>query len=97
MKLFKTDRLTFTTSFSQGDVTGMFLTEDLQQLAEDVDYFSLMTYDYSSPARPGPNSPVQWVRRFVPLYTTRQQGEIGSSSAIDKKMTKYFGLGYARV
>jgi chitinase domain-containing protein 1 len=45
----------------------MFLAEDLQQLAEDVDYFSLMTYDYSSPARPGPNSPVQWVRRYVPV------------------------------
>jgi chitinase domain-containing protein 1 len=52
---------------SQGDVTGMFLAEDLQQLAEDVDYFSLMTYDYSSPARPGPNSPIQWVRRYVAI------------------------------
>ncbi len=28
--------------------------------------------------------------------TARQQGEIGRSSAINKKMTKYFGLGYAR-
>jgi len=47
------------------DVTGMFDSRDLDNLAGDVDYFSLMTYDYSSPQRPGPNSPIKWVRKCV--------------------------------
>lgn len=29
--------------------------------------FSLMTYDYSSIQRPGPNSPLDWVRECVEL------------------------------
>jgi chitinase domain-containing protein 1 len=48
----------------QGDIGGMFVGEDFRQLVDEVDYFSLMTYDYSSPARPGPNSPIQWIRRY---------------------------------
>ena len=51
----------------QGDVRGMFLAEDLEAMFHAVDYFSLMTYDYSSPARPGPNSPIAWARRCVEL------------------------------
>ena len=47
----------------QGDSLGMFDATDFSRLVESVDYFSLMTYDYSSPARPGPNSPLDWVRR----------------------------------
>ena len=42
-----------------------FTTEDFQQLADDVTAFSLMTYDFSSPQRPGPNSPLTWVRSCV--------------------------------
>ena len=60
----------------QGDQPGMFSAEEFQQLAPQVihhndyqsmltlcqvDFFSLMTYDYSSPQRPGPNSPIDWV------------------------------------
>ena len=41
----------------------MFLAEDFSFLMEAVDYFSLMTYDYSNPARPGPNSPLPWAKR----------------------------------
>jgi len=51
----------------QGDVEGMFLSEDFRFLMETVDYFSLMTYDYSNPARPGPNSPLPWMKRCVEL------------------------------
>lgn len=47
------------------DVQGFVNAEDVDRLADVVDYFSLMTYDYSSPARPGPNSPIQWVRKCV--------------------------------
>ncbi|PRP81229.1 chitinase domain-containing protein 1-like [Planoprotostelium fungivorum] len=38
-------------SFSHGE---------LDQLGDDVDYLSLMTYDYS-PQSPGPNSPTSWM------------------------------------
>jgi len=48
-----------------GDVTGMFDAQDMDNLANHVDYFSLMTYDYSNPQRPGPNSPMEWVRKCI--------------------------------
>ncbi len=31
----------------------MFTQEDFDRLVDSVDYFSLMTYDYSSAQRPG--------------------------------------------
>lgn len=37
----------------QGDQPGMFDRDDFKKLVKSVDYFSLMTYDYSSPQRPG--------------------------------------------
>jgi len=51
----------------QGNQMGMFSNEEFRQLAPQVDFFSLMTYDYSSPQRPGPNSPLPWVRECVEL------------------------------
>jgi len=51
----------------QGNQMGMFSNEEFRQLAPQVDFFSLMTYDYSSPQRPGPNSPLSWVRECVEL------------------------------
>uniref|UniRef100_A0A8C4ERG5 Chitinase domain-containing protein 1 n=1 Tax=Dicentrarchus labrax TaxID=13489 RepID=A0A8C4ERG5_DICLA len=44
---------------------GMFGREEFEQLAPVVDGFSLMTYDYSSGSRPGPSSPLPWVRDCV--------------------------------
>uniref|UniRef100_A0AAQ5Y7D4 Chitinase domain-containing protein 1 n=1 Tax=Amphiprion ocellaris TaxID=80972 RepID=A0AAQ5Y7D4_AMPOC len=44
---------------------GMFGREEFEQLAPAVDGFSLMTYDYSSGSRPGPSSPLPWVRDCV--------------------------------
>ncbi|XP_071618005.1 chitinase domain-containing protein 1 isoform X1 [Heliangelus exortis] len=44
---------------------GMFTKKEFDGLASAVDSFSLMTYDYSSPQRPGPNSPLPWVRACV--------------------------------
>lgn len=44
---------------------GMFGREEFEQLAPVVDGFSLMTYDYSSGARPGPSSPLPWVKDCV--------------------------------
>ncbi|GCB75038.1 hypothetical protein scyTo_0020874 [Scyliorhinus torazame] len=43
----------------------MFGKPDFDQLAPVVDAFSLMTYDYSNSHRPGPNSPIPWIRACV--------------------------------
>lgn len=39
--------------------------DEFRTLSKFVTAFSLMTYDYSSPQRPGPNSPVNWVENSV--------------------------------
>lgn len=44
---------------------GMFGADDFKNLADKIDYFSLMTYDYSTGGKPGPNSPLPWVRQCV--------------------------------
>ncbi|CAH2325368.1 chitinase domain-containing 1 isoform X1 [Pelobates cultripes] len=49
------------------DQLGMFGRKEFDLLAPIVDSFSLMTYDYSNPQRPGPNSPISWVQACVQL------------------------------
>ncbi|XP_059507916.1 chitinase domain-containing protein 1 isoform X1 [Stegostoma tigrinum] len=44
---------------------GMFGKQDFEQLAQVVDAFSLMTYDFSNQHRPGPNSPLPWIQACV--------------------------------
>uniref|UniRef100_A0A0K8RD20 Chitinase domain-containing protein 1 n=1 Tax=Ixodes ricinus TaxID=34613 RepID=A0A0K8RD20_IXORI len=44
---------------------GMFTKKDFDNLSKHVTAFSLMTYDYSSPQRPGPSSPIGWIRKCV--------------------------------
>uniref|UniRef100_A0A8D0CEA9 Chitinase domain-containing protein 1 n=1 Tax=Salvator merianae TaxID=96440 RepID=A0A8D0CEA9_SALMN len=46
---------------------GMFTKKEFDQLAPIVDSFSLMTYDYSAPQRPGPNSPLPWMQACVQM------------------------------
>jgi chitinase domain-containing protein 1 len=43
----------------------LFNSQHFEQLWEDVDYFSLMTYDFSSYERPGANSPLYWMKNVV--------------------------------
>jgi len=43
----------------QGPVLAM---PDFEELRAFVDFFSLMTYDASSPSKPGPNAPWKWVK-----------------------------------
>lgn len=43
----------------------LFSARHFQQLVDDVDAFSLMTYDYSSIERPGANAPKYWVEQAV--------------------------------
>ncbi|XP_068117271.1 chitinase domain-containing protein 1 isoform X2 [Hyperolius riggenbachi] len=49
------------------DQLGMFGKKEFDLLAPHVDSFSLMTYDYSNPNRPGPNSPISWVQACVQI------------------------------
>ncbi|KAL5999054.1 hypothetical protein ACLOJK_010004 [Asimina triloba] len=44
-----------------------FGPEDFQSLHDAVDGFSLMTYDFSGPHRPGPNAPLSWIRSCLQL------------------------------
>lgn len=44
-----------------------FSSEDLRRLSETVDWFSLMTYDFSSAHYPGPNAPLNWIRSSLKL------------------------------
>ncbi|XP_077518019.1 chitinase domain-containing protein 1 [Amblyomma americanum] len=77
----------------QGDVPGMFSKKDFDNLATHVTAFSLMTYDFSSPQRPGPTSPVEWVRKCVELLAPEK----------DDKRTKillglnFYGYSYTSV
>eukprot|EP00126_Sphaerothecum_destruens_P008026 Sdes_comp20064_c0_seq1m12952 len=43
-----------------------FASQDFKDL-DQVDYFSVMTYDYSNPSRPGPNSPYVWMKENIEL------------------------------
>jgi len=44
-----------------------FGPQDLQQLSDFVDGFSLMTYDFSGPQNPGPNAPLPWIRSSLQM------------------------------
>ncbi|ODM87187.1 Chitinase domain-containing protein 1 [Orchesella cincta] len=44
---------------------GMIELEDIQAVYSYVDYFSIMTYDYSRPDRPGANSPIKWIQKCI--------------------------------
>lgn len=43
----------------------LFNENHFNELWEDVTYFSMMTYDYSSFQRPGANSPLDWMKKVV--------------------------------
>lgn len=48
-----------------GDQDGMFGQKEFEELAPYIDGFSLMTYDFSNAQRPGPNSPIMWMKQCV--------------------------------
>ncbi|KAL2251813.1 UNVERIFIED_CONTAM: Chitinase domain-containing protein 1 [Sesamum indicum] len=45
-----------------------FGPEDLRSLSDDIDGFSLMTYDFSGPQNPGPNAPLKWIHSTMLLF-----------------------------
>jgi len=50
-----------------GNTRGMFSEDDFSNLVDYVDYFSLMTYDYSSLSNPGPNAPYDWMKKCIEI------------------------------
>ncbi|KAL2715381.1 chitinase domain-containing protein 1 [Vespula squamosa] len=52
---------------SRGKKAQLFSRDQFNELAPHVKAFSLMTYDYSSVQRPGPNSPLLWAKQCVEL------------------------------
>ncbi|TVU35895.1 hypothetical protein EJB05_17802, partial [Eragrostis curvula] len=54
-----------------------FGPDDLLQLADSLDGFSLMTYDFSGPQNPGPSAPLKWIQHSL---TTLLSAKDSSSS-----------------
>lgn len=52
----------FICSFSGEEI---FSKSDFNSLVKYVNSFSLMSYDYSSVQKPGPNAPLYWIKRCV--------------------------------
>ncbi|EFN82865.1 chitinase domain-containing protein 1 [Harpegnathos saltator] len=57
---------------SRGSQVELFSKQQFDELAPYVKAFSLMTYDYSSIQRPGPNSPIEWARQCVELLVPKK-------------------------
>jgi len=62
-----------------------FGAEEFRYLRDSVDYFSVMTYDY--PMRPGPNAPIEWIKKMRPSHCgrgrRRRRGESRATMAVD--------------
>lgn len=70
---------------------GMISKEDVEAMSKNVDSFSLMTYDFSNPTRPGFNSPIDWVRSCILALAP------DANSAVRKKLMvglNFYGLKY---
>jgi chitinase domain-containing protein 1 len=53
-----------------------FGPEDLRNLGDIVDGFSLMTYDFSLPHNPGPNAPLKWIQSTLKtLLRAKSKGQ----------------------
>lgn len=65
-----------------------FGPEDLLQLADCVDGFSLMTYDFSGPQNPGPSAPLEWVRHSLTTLLAAK----GSSHSNSQKI--FLGINF---
>lgn len=57
---------------SRGTKAQYFSRNHFDELAPYVKAFSLMTYDYSSVQRPGPNSPLEWAKQCVEILVPDQ-------------------------
>lgn len=75
-----------------GGALSTFQKDDIERLSPYVKGFSLMTYDYSDPSRPGPNSPLPWTKACIQTLTPK------NSSPIRKKILlglNFYGNDYS--
>lgn len=56
-------------------------TSDFNELRTFVDFFSLMTYDASTAAQPGPNAPWKWVKSNVQAVMSQNVSRCAESLA----------------
>ncbi|CAK9799351.1 Chitinase domain-containing protein 1 [Anthophora quadrimaculata] len=57
---------------ARGANVQLFNKDHFDQLSPYLKAFSLMTYDYSNVQRPGPNSPIDWVRECIELLVPEE-------------------------
>ncbi|BFZ17595.1 hypothetical protein BsWGS_20634 [Bradybaena similaris] len=70
---------------------GLISKEDVDAMAANVDRFSLMTYDFSNPSRPGPNSPLMWIRDCVLALAPEQDFSLRKKLLVG---VNFYGLHY---
>ncbi|RZC84851.1 hypothetical protein C5167_047634 [Papaver somniferum] len=66
-----------------------FGPEDLKSLSNAVDGFSLMTYDFSGPQKPGPNAPLKWITSVLQVLLS---GSGGNSKDLAHKI--FLGINF---
>lgn len=59
-----------------------FNNADFTELHQHVDYFSLMTYDFSNGEKPGPSSPMEWFAGSHAVLVTEEQRDQGLARQI---------------
>ncbi|ESO82099.1 hypothetical protein LOTGIDRAFT_135362 [Lottia gigantea] len=57
-----------------GNNPGLISKANFDDFSDKIDGFSLMTYDYSSVINPGPNAPIDWVRKCVEILVPDDSG-----------------------
>jgi len=67
-----------------------FGPEDLLQLADSLDGFSLMTYDFSGPQNPGPSAPLKWVQHSLTTLLSAK----GSSPSGNHSRMIFLGINF---
>ncbi|XP_021313412.1 chitinase domain-containing protein 1 isoform X2 [Sorghum bicolor] len=67
-----------------------FGPEDLVHLADTLDGFSLMTYDFSGPQNPGPSAPLKWVHDSLAALLSAK----GSSHSSSHSQMIFLGINF---
>ncbi|KAL0039071.1 hypothetical protein WJX77_007043 [Trebouxia sp. C0004] len=75
--------------FEAADKGPVLAMSDFEELRAFVDFFSLMTYDASSPSKPGPNAPWKWVKSNAHAASTalKRSGKLFSDLLADRYMS----------
>lgn len=79
----------------RGGYVGRFTKTHFDRLYDHVDYFSLMTYDFSSPNNPGPNSPIDWVRECIMNLVPDHSRDLSLKRAKILVGLNFYGMLYA--